>query len=211
MSLSLMNMLGLSSSVRIAHIASYWKFFLLHYMQVLCFTEKIMPILRILCYNGSLVTWTVVSLTASKFKPLISLRLASPCPVLCSFSWFCMTSACRLHNFIIWSYTYGKLKAVCKSRTGVHLGKFPMVRRTSFCRLWNCKRWVPWPDSQADRYWNCEPQSAYPQQLAIQHTHTLILRWSNRTSTNVSIRRCNEKTRNFYTSTVLIYFILTTV
>jgi hypothetical protein len=30
-----MNMLGLSSSVRFAHIACYWKFFLLHYTQVL--------------------------------------------------------------------------------------------------------------------------------------------------------------------------------
>jgi hypothetical protein len=35
------------------------------------FTKQIMPILRILCYNDSLVTWTVVSLTAEKFKPLI--------------------------------------------------------------------------------------------------------------------------------------------
>jgi hypothetical protein len=30
-----------------------------------------MPMLRILCYNGSLVIWTVVSLTTAKFKPLI--------------------------------------------------------------------------------------------------------------------------------------------
>jgi hypothetical protein len=30
-----------------------------------------MPFLRILCYNGSLVTWTIVSLTAAKFKPLM--------------------------------------------------------------------------------------------------------------------------------------------
>jgi hypothetical protein len=29
------------------------------------------PILHILCYNGSLVTWTVVSLITAKFKPLI--------------------------------------------------------------------------------------------------------------------------------------------
>jgi hypothetical protein len=29
-----------------------------------------MPILRILCYNGSLVTWTVISLATVKFKPL---------------------------------------------------------------------------------------------------------------------------------------------
>jgi hypothetical protein len=34
MGVSLMNMLSLSSSVRIAHIACYWKFFLLHYIQV---------------------------------------------------------------------------------------------------------------------------------------------------------------------------------
>jgi hypothetical protein len=34
--LSLMNMLRLSSSVHIAHISCYWKFFLLHYTQVLC-------------------------------------------------------------------------------------------------------------------------------------------------------------------------------
>jgi hypothetical protein len=30
-----------------------------------------MSILRILCYNGSLVTWTVVRLTTTKFKPII--------------------------------------------------------------------------------------------------------------------------------------------
>jgi hypothetical protein len=35
MGLSLMNMLGLSSSVGIALIACYWKFFPLHYIQVL--------------------------------------------------------------------------------------------------------------------------------------------------------------------------------
>jgi hypothetical protein len=32
-----------------------------------------MPILHILCYNGSLVTLTVVSLTTAKFKPHIFL------------------------------------------------------------------------------------------------------------------------------------------
>jgi hypothetical protein len=35
------------------------------------FTEQIMPILRILCYNGTLVTWTVVSFTTAKCKPVI--------------------------------------------------------------------------------------------------------------------------------------------
>jgi hypothetical protein len=36
------------------------------------FTKQIMPILRILCYNDSLVTWTVVSFTKAKFMPPIS-------------------------------------------------------------------------------------------------------------------------------------------
>jgi hypothetical protein len=35
------------------------------------FAKQIMSILLILCYNGSLVTWTVVSLTTPQFKPLI--------------------------------------------------------------------------------------------------------------------------------------------
>jgi hypothetical protein len=39
-----------------------------------CFAKQIIPILRILCYNGSLATWTVVSLTTAKFKPLIFCR-----------------------------------------------------------------------------------------------------------------------------------------
>jgi hypothetical protein len=34
------------------------------------FAEQIMPILHMLCCNGCLFTWTVVSLTTSKFKPL---------------------------------------------------------------------------------------------------------------------------------------------
>jgi hypothetical protein len=46
------------------------------------FTEQIMPILRILCYNGSLVTWTVVGLTTAKFKPLI---FSDTNDLLCSF------------------------------------------------------------------------------------------------------------------------------
>jgi hypothetical protein len=54
------------------------------------FAEQFMLILLILCYNGSLVTWTVVSLSTAKFKPLIFCQ-ASPCPIprTCSFSWFC--------------------------------------------------------------------------------------------------------------------------
>jgi hypothetical protein len=74
MCLPLMNMLGLLSSVLITHIACYWKFFFCTiYKSSLspCFAKQIMPILLILCYNGSLVTWRVVSLTSAKFKLLI--------------------------------------------------------------------------------------------------------------------------------------------
>jgi hypothetical protein len=73
MALSFTNMLGLSSSTCIAHIACYWKFFLLNYIQVLCLYRlcKANHAYLILCYNSSLVTWTVVSLTTAKFKPLI--------------------------------------------------------------------------------------------------------------------------------------------
>jgi hypothetical protein len=60
MGLSLMNMLGLFSSVRIAHIACYWKFFLVHYIQVLCQSRLCIAdhaYLSILRYNGRLITW----------------------------------------------------------------------------------------------------------------------------------------------------------
>jgi hypothetical protein len=73
MGLALMNVLGFSSSVYISHyVACYSSFCTTHQSSVSTgFTEQIMPVLRILCYNGSLVIWTVVNLTTAKFKPLI--------------------------------------------------------------------------------------------------------------------------------------------
>jgi hypothetical protein len=51
------------------------------------FTEQIMPILRILCYNGSLVTWTVVGLTTAKFNSVLyhlySLKAVHRKPIRC--------------------------------------------------------------------------------------------------------------------------------
>jgi hypothetical protein len=68
-----MNRLGLLSSIRIAHMTCYRRCLLLYYIQVLCQSRlcKAGHAYLILCYNGSLVTWTVVSLTTAKFKPLI--------------------------------------------------------------------------------------------------------------------------------------------
>jgi hypothetical protein len=58
-----------------------------------------MPSLRILCYNGSLVIWKVVSLTTAKFKPLISsvsgfaLFYAANVFILMILYDFCLSSA----------------------------------------------------------------------------------------------------------------------
>jgi hypothetical protein len=42
-----------------------------------------------------------------------------------------------------------KFRAMCKSRTGVHLGKFPVERRNSFCRSCNFSGWLSVANSQA--------------------------------------------------------------
>jgi hypothetical protein len=49
-----------------------------------------MPVLRILCYNGSLVIWTIISFTVAKFKPL-------------SMSGFALSNAANIfhyHDFV---------------------------------------------------------------------------------------------------------------
>jgi hypothetical protein len=56
----------------IAHVTENSSFCTTHKSYVSTgFTEQIMPILHMLCYNGSLVFVTVVTLTTAKFKPLI--------------------------------------------------------------------------------------------------------------------------------------------
>jgi hypothetical protein len=60
-----------------------------------------------LCYNGSLITWTVISLTAAKFKPLIcslsGFALSSATVPTCSFSWFLwlMPVACAFLYIVV--------------------------------------------------------------------------------------------------------------
>jgi hypothetical protein len=63
-----MNMVGLLSSVRISMLLKILPF-ALHTSRG--FAKQILPILLILCYNGSLVISTVVTLTAVKVKSLI--------------------------------------------------------------------------------------------------------------------------------------------
>jgi hypothetical protein len=68
-----MSMFRFSSSVHLHtyHVIEKSSFYTTHKSSVSTgFTEQIMPILRILCYNGSLVIWSVIRLTTKKFKPL---------------------------------------------------------------------------------------------------------------------------------------------
>jgi hypothetical protein len=79
-------------------------------------------------YYGSLVTWTVVCLTAAKFKRLIfpvsGFSLSNVANI--SLSWFSMTSACCLNNFVMYNHT----------RTGVWK---PNAFREPVCALENCQ------------------------------------------------------------------------
>jgi hypothetical protein len=73
-SLEDMNMLGLLLSVRIAHIACYSEFFLLHYKQILCQSRLCKADgahLTYLMLQRQHIPWMVVSLTTSKCKPVI--------------------------------------------------------------------------------------------------------------------------------------------
>jgi hypothetical protein len=101
-----------------------------------------MPILLILCYNGSLVTWTVVSLTAVKLKPFIFYLsgLALPCAANVFFLMI-LYDLCLLSAQFYYTITYTEGWKPCANRaTGVRLGIFPMVLRTLFCRRCNFKK-----------------------------------------------------------------------
>jgi hypothetical protein len=62
------------------------------------YSRSIMCILRILCYNGSLVTWTVVSLTTAKLSLLYFLYLTSFIPV---YSYFVSKSLVICFVFVV--------------------------------------------------------------------------------------------------------------
>jgi hypothetical protein len=121
-------------SVSIARIACSWKFFHVHYIQVFCQSKlcKADHVCLILCYNGSLVAWMVVSLTIAKCKHLVflmsgfALSYTGNMFILMILYDFCLLLAQFCYVIIyIWS-----LKVVCKSWTSVHLGKFLIVQRS---------------------------------------------------------------------------------
>jgi hypothetical protein len=68
------------------------------------FANQIMSILLILCHNGNFVTWTVISLTAAKFKPhmlYVWLRLVLCCEHAHPHEFVWLLLVCCLHNFAI--------------------------------------------------------------------------------------------------------------
>jgi hypothetical protein len=79
--------------------------------------SRLCLILHSSCYNSSLVTWTVVSLTAAKFKFMCSVS-----GFTFSCLWFYIISACCLHNFIIYTYKKSSLKVFSSSWISVRLG-----------------------------------------------------------------------------------------
>jgi hypothetical protein len=78
-------------------------------MQVLCsigFAKQIILILHILCYNDSLLTWTVVSLTTAKFNTLIRIFSMSGFALsyisrTCSFAYWTHCSKCHGYNISV--------------------------------------------------------------------------------------------------------------
>jgi hypothetical protein len=118
------------------------------------FAEQIMPILHTLRYNGSLVTWTVVSLTTAKFKPLIfsmpdfTLSYTTNMFILMIPYDFYLFPA-QLCYIILYVYIYiWNVKSWVEIADRCAPWKFPMVRRTLFCRRCNFKRQVSATNSQ---------------------------------------------------------------
>jgi hypothetical protein len=105
-----------------------------------CFAGQIMPILHILCCNGCLVTWTVVSLTTAKFKPLIfsvsgfTLSYTANMFILMIPYDFCLFSA-QFCYIIIYNPLLSILLAfVMWPRHGLHRKRF-----VHYCTLFLCR------------------------------------------------------------------------
>jgi hypothetical protein len=88
------------------------------------FAEQIISILRISCYNGGLVTWTVLSLTTAKFKPLVF--------SLCGFALSYSANIFILINFVRAFktagpslYNYGTENAVSNNASNCCNGRLP--------------------------------------------------------------------------------------
>jgi hypothetical protein len=92
---------------------------------------------------------TVISLTTTKSKPLILLMpgfaLSYTAKIFILMILYDLVLPAKFSYVIVY---HGKLKALWKSQTGVQLEKFPILRRTLFCRRCNFKSWVSAANTQ---------------------------------------------------------------
>jgi hypothetical protein len=139
-----MRRLGVSSSVRIAHIACYWNpsFCTMYKSSVSTgFAKQIMSILRILGYNGSSVTWTVVRLTTAKFKPTVFSMSGFPL----SYSVNMLTSMILYDFCLLPAQFYYIIVYIWKVESRVQIAdqcapwKISKLRRALFCMHCNFK------------------------------------------------------------------------
>jgi hypothetical protein len=87
------------------------------------FIKQVVPYRSNPCCNRSLVTWTVVFLTAARFKPFIlSVRVISSSIV---------NEHLHCRDFV-WLLLL--FKATCSSHIGLLLGKLPIIRHCNICR-----------------------------------------------------------------------------
>jgi hypothetical protein len=113
-----------------------------------------MPMLRILCYNGSLVTWTVASMTAAKFKPLTF-----------SVSGFGLSYAANVFIFMIFLWPlFVACTMLLHNRVHIQGGK-PCANRGTVCTLENIQ-WCrePCPTGAAilrGRFVSCEVRTEF--------------------------------------------------
>jgi hypothetical protein len=103
-SLSLMNMLGLSSSVHFAHIACYRKFSLVHYTQVLCQYRLCKPDHAYLTYLDSLQTCPTSNISArmGQRTPLPIIIVLNCCHATVAFVETCFVAKPILSTAVVY-------------------------------------------------------------------------------------------------------------
>jgi hypothetical protein len=156
MGLSLMNLLGLSSSVRIAHIAFYWKFFLLHYIQVLCQYRLYRADHAYLTYL--MLQWQISHLNGRKLDHRqVSALIFSLSGFILSYT-ADMFILMILYDFRLFPPQFyyiilyiRKVESCMQIADRCAFWKFPLVRRTLFCMRCNFKRYMSAVNSQAGK------------------------------------------------------------
>jgi hypothetical protein len=120
------------------------------------FEKQTMLISLILCYNDSWLTWTVVSLTIAKFKPLVLFMSDFAFPysvnmfilmILYDFCWFLLCNIQKFSSYLTGniSYLHYKDKSVNAVRPIRNMQIYSVSRMQSFIILQQMLRIVTTP------------------------------------------------------------------